>query len=113
MQSSEGQGDAFGNKGSSTNSHFAAHRVPGTVLAVLGPTPIIAKWIMSDDKMNSHVGDGAVLGRGDHIFAFVPEDLERFVEDRTQLRKDWAATNATAFVVLDVWLWDTHAFHFK
>ena len=34
MQSSEGQGDAFGNKGSSTNSHFAAapHLVPGTDL---------------------------------------------------------------------------------
>jgi hypothetical protein len=29
------------------------------------------------------------------------KDLEHFVEDRTQLGKDRAATNAAAFVVLD------------
>jgi hypothetical protein len=32
----------------------------------------------------------------------VAEDLEGFVEDRSQLREDRAATNATAFVMLDL-----------
>jgi hypothetical protein len=44
----------------------------------------------------------------DHVFALVSEDLERFVADRSQLRKDWSATNATALVVLDLWRWNTH-----
>ncbi|MFN7890127.1 MAG: hypothetical protein ACK5OC_07550 [Pirellula sp.] len=39
------------------------------------------------------------------------EDLERFVEDRSQLGEDRAATNATTFVMLDLRLWDAHAVH--
>jgi hypothetical protein len=54
------------------------------------------------------VGCEALLGSGGHIFAFVSQDLERFIEDRTLLRKDWAATNTTTFVVFDLWLRDTH-----
>jgi hypothetical protein len=38
----------------------------------------------------------------------VAKDLERFVEDRTPLGEDWAATNPATFVVLDLWLRDTH-----
>jgi hypothetical protein len=34
------------------------------------------------------------------------KDLERFVEDRSQLGKDRAAANPAAFVVLDLWLRD-------
>ncbi len=54
------------------------------------------------------VGCGSILRSRDHIVAFVPEDLERFIEDRSQLRKDWAATNPATFVVLDLWLGDAH-----
>jgi hypothetical protein len=42
----------------------------------------------------------------DHILGFVAEDLERFVENRLQLGKDRAATNATTFVMFDFWLWN-------
>jgi hypothetical protein len=55
------------------------------------------------------VGSGSVLRCGDHVFALVSEHLERFVEDRSQLGKDWAATNTAAFVVLDLWLRDAHS----
>jgi len=54
------------------------------------------------------VGCGSVLGCGDHIVALVAKDLEGFVEDRTQLGKDWATTNPAAFVMLDLWLWNAH-----
>jgi hypothetical protein len=40
------------------------------------------------------------------------KDLERFVEDRSKLRKNRAATNATTFVMLDLRHWDTHSVHF-
>ena len=40
------------------------------------------------------------------------KDLERVVEDRSQFGKDRTAANAAAFVVLDLWLRDTHPFHF-
>ena len=42
----------------------------------------------------------------------VAEDLERFVQDRSKLREDWAATNATTFVMLDFWLRDAHPIQF-
>ena len=40
------------------------------------------------------------------------KDLARFVEDRTKLGEDRAAANATAFVMLDFWLWNAHPIHF-
>jgi hypothetical protein len=40
------------------------------------------------------------------------EDLERFVEDRSQLREDRTTPNPTTFVVLDFWLRDAHPVHF-
>ena len=51
-------------------------------------------------------------GSRDYILAFVTEDLEGFVEDRSQLGKDWATANATTFVVLDLRLRDAHPIHF-
>ena len=36
----------------------------------------------------------------------IAEDLERFIEDRSKLRQDRATANATAFVMLDLWLLD-------
>jgi hypothetical protein len=48
------------------------------------------------------------MGSCDHVFAFVPEDLEGFVEDRSQLRKDRTTANPSAFVMLDLRLRDTH-----
>ena len=51
-------------------------------------------------------------GRSDRILALVAEYLERFIEDRSQLREDRAATNAPAFVMLDLWLRDAHPIHF-
>jgi len=50
---------------------------------------------------------------GDHIFALVPEDLERFVEDRTQLREDRATANAMAFLVFYLRLFDAHSIQFR
>ncbi|MFM9064846.1 MAG: hypothetical protein ACKOOI_17675, partial [Pirellula sp.] len=47
------------------------------------------------------LGGSSILWSRDHVFALVAEDLERFVEDRSQLGKDRATTNATTFVVLD------------
>jgi|LakMenEpi03Aug12_release.lakeMendotaPanAssembly.Ray.scaffolds.fasta_scaffold1654624_2 hypothetical protein len=58
------------------------------------------------------VGRRAVLGSGYHIFALVSKDLERFVEDRSQLGKDRTATNATAFVMLDLWHRDARPVQF-
>jgi hypothetical protein len=40
------------------------------------------------------------------------QDLEGFVKDRPKLRKDRAATNAPAFVMLDLRFWDAHPIHF-
>ena len=53
-----------------------------------------------------------VLWSRNHILAFVAEDLEGFVEDRSQLGKDREAANVTAFVMLDFWLRDAHPVHF-
>ena len=58
------------------------------------------------------VGSGTVLGNRDHIVALVAKDLEGFVKDRSQLRKDRAATNTATFVMLDLRLWDTPSIHF-
>jgi hypothetical protein len=51
------------------------------------------------------------LGDCPRFLAIIAEDLEGFVEDRSKLREDRAATNATAFVMLDLRLWDAHAVH--
>jgi hypothetical protein len=48
------------------------------------------------------VSCNAVLRCCDHVFAFVPDDLERFVEDRSQHWKDWSVTNATSVVMVDL-----------
>jgi phosphatidylserine decarboxylase len=53
-----------------------------------------------------------MLPSRDHVLALVAKDLKSFVEDRSQLREDRATTNATAFVVLDLRLWDAHSIHF-
>ena len=58
------------------------------------------------------VGCRSVLGSGDHVFTLVSEDLEGFVEDRTQLGKDRASANPPSFVVLDLWLRDIHPIPF-
>ena len=54
----------------------------------------------------------SVLRSRDHKLALVAKDLEGFVEDRSQLGEYRAATNATAFVMLDLWLWNAHPIHF-
>ena len=58
------------------------------------------------------VGCRTILGSRDHVFALVAEDLERFVEDRSKLRKVRAATNAKTFVMFDLRLWNDHPIHF-
>lgn len=60
----------------------------------------------------SRVGSGPILRRSDHIFAFVTEDLEGFVQDRSKLREDQAATNATTFLMLDLRFRDARPMHF-
>jgi hypothetical protein len=52
------------------------------------------------------------LWNGNHKLAFVAEDLEGFVEDRTQLREDRADANAPTFVMLDLRLWDADPIQF-
>gem|GEM_PF-6202422 len=66
-------------------------------------------------RMNSgqrRVGGSSILRCGDHVFALIAEDLEDFVEDRSKLGEDRAATNATAFVMLHLRLWNAHPIHF-
>jgi hypothetical protein len=46
------------------------------------------------------------------IFTLIAEDLEGFVEDRSKLREDRAATNATAFVTLELRLRDAYPIQF-
>jgi hypothetical protein len=58
------------------------------------------------------IGCRSILRSGDHVFALITEDLERFVEDRSKLREDRAATNATAFVTLDLRLRDAYPIQF-
>ena len=58
------------------------------------------------------IGCRSILWSRDHVFALVTEDLEGFVQDRSKLREDRAVANATAFVMLDLWLWNTHSVHF-
>ena len=58
--------------------------------------------------MPTTLGGRSILRSSDHVFAFVAEDFEGFVQDRSQLGKDRATTNATAFVMLDLRLWDAH-----
>jgi hypothetical protein len=53
-----------------------------------------------------------MLWRSGHVFALVAEDLEGFVEDRSQLGEDRATANATAFVMLNLRLGDAHPVHF-
>jgi hypothetical protein len=40
------------------------------------------------------------------------KDRERFVKDRSQLGKDRTTANPTSFVVLDLWLGNTHPIQF-
>jgi hypothetical protein len=58
------------------------------------------------------MGYGTILWSGDHVLALIAEDLEGFVEDRSKLGEDRAATNATTFVMLELRLRNTHAVHF-
>ncbi|RLS73826.1 MAG: hypothetical protein DWH99_02525 [Planctomycetota bacterium] len=48
------------------------------------------------------VGCRSILRCGNHVFALIAEDLEGFVQDRSQLREDRATANATTFVMLDL-----------
>jgi hypothetical protein len=58
------------------------------------------------------ISGSSILWCRDHIFALVPEDLERFIEDRSKFREDRATTNATSFVMLDLWFENAQAVHF-
>jgi hypothetical protein len=51
-------------------------------------------------------------GGGDHIFALVADDLEGFVEDRSQFEKERTVANATTFVLKVLWLRDSHPVQF-
>jgi hypothetical protein len=88
------------------------------LVLVLGPTASITSTgtislsTRTTEPTHRSVGCGSALRRGDHIFAFVAEYLEGFVEDRSKLRKDRATTNATTFVMLDLWLGEAHPIQF-
>ena len=88
------------------------------LVLVLGPTASITSTstislsTRTTEPAHRCVGCRTVLWSSDHILALVTEDLERVVEDRSKLGEDWAATNAKAFVMLDLWLRDAHPIHF-
>ena len=88
------------------------------LVLVLGPTASITSTstislsTRTTEPTHRRVGGSSILRCGDHILALVAEDLERVVEDRSQLREDRATANATAFVMLDFRLWDAHSVHF-
>jgi len=69
--------------------------------ASITSTSTISLSASTTEPTHRRVGCRAILRSGDHIFALVAKDLERFVEDRSNLGKDRATTNPTAFVVLD------------
>jgi hypothetical protein len=50
------------------------------LVLVLGPTASITST--STISLSTRTTERSILGSRDHIFAFVAEDLERFVEDR-------------------------------
>ncbi len=87
------------------------------LVLVLGPTASITSTstislgTRTTEPTHRSVGGSSILESRDHLFALVVEDLEGFVEDRSQLREDRAATNATTFVVLDLRLGDAHPIH--
>ena len=76
--------------------------------ASITSTSTISLSASTTEPTHRRVGCRAVLRCGDHVFALVAKDLEGFVEDGAKLWKDWATANATSFVMLDLWLWDTH-----
>ena len=41
------------------------------------------------------ISGGSILRCGDQVFAFIAEDLKRFIEDRSKLRENRATANAT------------------
>ena len=89
------------------NGEFLRTRRPAWISILNSPFSILNSF-----QTHRRVGCGSILWRGDHVFALVAEDFESFVEDRSQLGEDRAATNATTFVVLDLWLRDAHPVHF-
>ena len=80
--------------------------------ASITSTSTISLSASTTEPTHRCVGCRSVLGSGDHVFALVAKDLERFVEDGTQFRKDRTATNPTTFVVFDLRLWNAHPVHF-
>ena len=88
------------------------------LVLVLGPTASITSTstislsTRTTEPTHRSVGCGSVLWSRDYILALVAEDLKRFVEVRSQLGKDRAATNDAGFVMLDLWLWNTDSVHF-
>ena len=88
------------------------------LVLVLGPTASITSTstislsTRTTEPTHGCVSLRTILRSGDHVFALVAKDLGRFVEDRSQLGEDRATTNATAFVMLDLRLWNAHSVHF-
>ena len=88
------------------------------LVLVLGPTASITSTstislgTRTTEPTHRSVGGSSILESRDHLFALVVEDLEGFVEDRSQLREDRAATNATTLMMLDFRFWNTHSVHF-
>ena len=84
------------------------------LLLVLEPTASITSTsTMSLSTSTTEPAYRRVCGRSvlrsrDHVFAFVAEDLERSVEDRSQLREDRAAANAKALVMFHLRIRDAH-----
>jgi hypothetical protein len=88
------------------------------LVLVLGPTASITSTstislsTRTTEPTHGRVGCRSILWRSDHILAFVAENLEGLIEDRSKLGEDRATTNATTFVMLDLRLGDAHPIHF-
>ena len=88
------------------------------LVLVLGPTASITSTstislsTRTTEPTQCSIGCRSILWSRDHVFALVTEDLEGFVEDRTQLWKDRVATNAKDLLMLHLRIWDAHPVDF-
>ena len=89
------------------------------LVLVLGPTASITSTstislsTSTTEPAHRRVGRRSILRCGDHILALIAEDLERFIEDRSQLGEEHrAATIAKDLLMLHLRIWDAHPVDF-
>ena len=89
------------------NGEFLRTRRPAWISILNYPFSILNSF-----QTHRCVSGRSILRGRDHVLALVSKDLEGFVENRSKLGEDRATANATAFVMLDFRLWNTHPIHY-